>query len=90
MKIVEAMFLAESADLVRQDKLAEATVLLAAEVKRLRGALQMIADETMVPDAWEDDWDSWSDDRKLHMSALLIAGAALDEPEPAPQESDDA
>lgn len=78
MKLAEALFLAESADLVRQDKLAEAMPVLVAEIKRLRGALQMIADETMIPDAWKDDWDSWTTDKQLHMSALLIAGGAID------------
>jgi hypothetical protein len=91
MKLVEALFLAESADLLRQDKLAEAVPVLVAEINRLRSALQMIASETLVPDAWpKKDWKSWSTDRQLHMSALLIAGAAIDgKPEAtSPQEGE--
>lgn len=90
MKLQEALFLAESADLVRQDKLAEAMPVLAAEIKRLRGALQLIVDETMIPDAWPESWESWSDDQRMLASAQLIAGGAItDEPiGSAPQESD--
>jgi hypothetical protein len=87
MKLVEALFLAESADLVRQDKLAEAVPVLVAEINRLRGALQMIAEETLVPDAWPDEWDAWPVYHQLRMSALLIAGAALEgKPGTTPQE----
>jgi hypothetical protein len=78
MKLVEALFIAESADLVRQAKLAEVVPVLVAEINRLRGALQMIADETLVPDAFPDTWDSYSEEQQVHISALLIAGGALE------------
>jgi hypothetical protein len=88
MKLVEALFLAESADLVRQNKLAEAVPVLVAEINRLRGALQMIADETIVLDAFPGTWDSYSESQQSHISALLIAQGAL---EGSPdQEPDDA
>jgi hypothetical protein len=78
MKLVEALFLAESADLVRQDKLAEAVPVLVAEIKRLRAALQMIADETIVPDAFPGTWDTYTEAQQSHISALLIAQGALE------------
>jgi hypothetical protein len=78
MKLVEALFIAESADLVRQDKLAEAVPVLVAEIKRLRDALEMIDVETLVPDAWPAEWDSWSPEKQFRMSTLLIVGGALD------------
>lgn len=51
----------------------------AKEIERLRQALQMIADETLCPDLWrEEDRKDWSEDHLAHMTALVIARAALE------------
>lgn len=47
------------------------------EISRLRDALQMIADETICPEAFPD-WDTYSEAQQSHISALLIAEAALE------------
>jgi hypothetical protein len=48
------------------------------EVSRLRDALQMISDETIVPDAFQGTWHAMTEAEQSHVSALLIARAALE------------
>ena len=48
------------------------------EIERLRYALTLIAEGTVVPDAWPDVWNQLSEDKQAAMSAMLIARGALE------------
>lgn len=48
------------------------------EVERLRDALQMIAEGSLVPEAFPQIWDTLSQAEQEAMSARLIALAALE------------
>lgn len=48
------------------------------EIARLRDGLQMIADDTIIPDAFPDTWDRMSESQQSHVSAMLIARGTLE------------
>lgn len=48
------------------------------EIARLRDGLQMIADDTIIPDAFPNTWDRMSESQQSHVSALLIARGTLE------------